>query len=61
MTDKKYCESFGHGERTATHKRDGLIDKEKKVFMCYECSDTAESFPMEEFNVQELEVPGHDD
>ena len=58
---KKHCESGGHSDRTATHKRDGLFEKEKKVYMCCECANTAGGLKLERLNVQELKEPGHDD
>ncbi len=62
--DKKHCESLGHSERIATHKRDGLFNKDHKVFMCYECSKIGEAIQnpaIESLNIYELKVPGYDD
>ena len=64
MKAEKHCESYGHGERVATHKRDGLLNKEHRVFMCYECSELGKAiqYPsVEDLNIRELKVPGHDD
>jgi hypothetical protein len=61
MTDsKKHCESYGHSERVATHKREGMFDKEHTVYMCYDCTVIDENSVMKKLNVQKLKVPGYD-
>ena len=66
--DKKHCESYGHGERVATHKRNSPFNSTAEVYMCYECHiamKDMQSAPIskevDRIEIQELKVPGHDD